>query len=60
MRLKLKLKQRTKDRLLTGGVVLLICAMGLGVAGGNHTRRQCHTDFECEVEQQVQVGNAEP
>lgn len=39
----MKLKQRTKDRLLTAGAVLLICAVGVVLPGCASTNAQAHT-----------------
>lgn len=52
------MKTKTKDRLLTAGVVVVICAVGIVIPGcGSVPQRQfqpttsvrCHTDFECEM-----------
>lgn len=53
--------RKTKDRLITAGTVLVICAVGLVLPGcgtlnstGNSARKpyyeRCHTDMECEME----------
>lgn len=48
------MKSRTKDRLMTAGVVLVICACGLGMPGcatveQRHWDSICTTDTDCEM-----------
>lgn len=59
-----RITQRTKDRLMTTGTVLVICSLGLALPGcatsplgvvRSQSQPQpqpqslCHTDFECEM-----------
>lgn len=66
------MKPRTKERLMTAGTVLLICAVGLGTPGcastpqsraqrdaQRHFNSICTTDTDCEMHEQFGTTHRE-